>query len=94
MTPRRLPYVIRRLGQICLATASIFVNCIFFGGSTHQTLSARLYVERRQRPRLYKAVDATFYFLLGEAGHCKNARDSEVEWAFKVLARNAEPDSD
>lgn len=81
MTPRRLPYALYRLSEMLIAVASRFVNAAILGGSTHQTISARAYVEGWAARRIINRV----FFWQGD--HCRRAWELEIEHARKTLKR-------
>lgn len=72
------------------------VNALFFGGSMHQTLSARAHVEARNDPaweRLERRID--WLARRWESRHCALAWAEEVARARRVIERDErtrEPD--
>lgn len=88
MMPRPV-YIAWRVAESLGQVASRFVNAVFFGGSTRQSVSARAYVENwpKGRPR----IDAFFRNLpfWWEEDHCSNAWAAEVDDARKTLDRNS-----
>lgn len=78
----RLLYILYRVAEMFISLLSRFINAAFFGGSTHQTTSARAYVEGWSARR--KLINALFFW---EKDHCKKAWEREVEEARKTLKR-------
>lgn len=81
-------YILYRLAESLLASLSRFGNAAFFAGSTHQTISARCWIEGQQSPkwaRRRRLVDALFFF---QPEHCRGAWEAEVSNASKTLERN------
>jgi len=75
-------YILYRLGESLLSSLSRFCNAAFLGGSTHQTISARAFIERASCPgwaRRRCIIDALFFF---QPDHCR--------WAWEIAVRNAE----
>lgn len=87
----RLLYV---WGEIVYFTLSLFSRCLnalVFGGSMHQTLSARTHIEARHCPvwkRREKFINHLFFW---EEDHCAAAWHDEVARARKTLIRNGDP---
>lgn len=79
--PRGL-YILYRVAEMLVSLVSRFINAAVFGGSTHQTLSARAYIE--PWPRLHRIINAVFFW---QDDHCRWAWENEVEEARKTLAR-------
>lgn len=73
--------VVESLGQV----ATRFVNAAMFGGSTHQSTSARAHIE--QWPKGRARIDR-FFRLFGQADHCAVSWAFEVDDARKTLALN------
>lgn len=79
--PRPL-YIAYRVAEMLVSLVSRFLNAAIFGGSTHQTLSARAHIESWSlRKRLINAI----FFWQGD--HCEWAWRREVEEARKTLER-------
>jgi len=79
--PRPL-YILYRLAEMLVSILSRIINAVFFGGSTHQTTSARAHIE--PWPRRKRIINALFFW---QADHCKWAWEREVEEARKTLER-------
>jgi hypothetical protein len=85
----RFVYVACHVAYFTASLGSRAVNAIFFGGSMHQTLSARAHVEGRVCPRwrrMEQRIDRLFAIF--ERDHCANGWAAEVERAIKTLERN------
>jgi hypothetical protein len=70
-----------------IAAGSRVVNAAVFGGSTHQTTSARAFIDGMSDPKWAKrqrAIDTAFWF---QPNHCKTAWLQEVAAAQKTLER-------
>jgi hypothetical protein len=80
-------YILARFAEMLIAAGSRVINAAVFGGSTHQTTSARAFIDgitdakwaKRQR-----AIDRVFFF---QPDHCERAWAAEVTAAHKTLAR-------
>lgn len=79
--PRPL-YIAYRVAEMLVSLFSRFLNAAVFGGSTHQTLSARAFIE--PWPRLRRFINALFFW---QDNHCRIAWQREVENARKTLQR-------
>ena len=75
-------YILYRVFEMLVSLVSRFLNATFFGGSTHQTLSARCYIE--PLPRTGEFVNALFFW---QDNHIKWAWEREVKEAKKTLER-------
>lgn len=84
MMPRAL-YILYRVAEMIVSLLSRFLNAALFGGSTHQTLSARAHVEWGRKWGVLRITINTIFFW--QADHCKWAWQQEVEGAQKTLAR-------
>jgi hypothetical protein len=90
MIRTRLPaaiYILARFAEMLIAAGSRVVNAAVFGGSTHQTLSARAFIDGMTSPKWAKrqrAIDTAFWF---QPNHCKTAWQNEVDAAMKTLER-------
>jgi len=78
----RACYILYRVAEMFVSLLSRFMNAAFFGGSTHQTTSARAYVEGWNTRR--KLINAIFFW---EEDHCRFAWEREVMEAQKTLDR-------
>lgn len=81
--PRPL-YALWRLGEAIGAATSRAINGGLLGGSNHQSISARAYVEAGWE-KWQRRIDALFFL---RPGHCERAWASEVIHARKVLRVN------
>lgn len=79
--PRPL-YIAYRVAEMAVSLFSRFINAAFFGGSTHQTTSARAHIE--PWPRRKRFINAIFFW---QDDHCEWAWLREVEEARKALER-------
>ena len=80
-------YILARFAEMLIAAGSRVLNAAVFGGSTHQTLSARAFIDGMSSPKWAKrqrAIDTAFWF---QPNHCKTAWLQEVDAARKTLAR-------
>lgn len=91
--PRPL-YITYRLFEMLVGLMSRGLNASIFGGSTHQTLSARSFIEGRTDPvwaRRRDRIDWLFAWqktLLGhDTPHCEFEAIREVENALKTLEK-------
>jgi hypothetical protein len=72
-----------------IAAGSRVLNAAVFNGSTHQTLSARAFIEGMSDPKWARrrvVIDSVFWF---QQGHCEKSWMAEVANAHKTLARAA-----
>lgn len=79
--PRPL-YILYRVAEMMVSLVSRFINAAFLGGSTHQTTSARAFIEGW--PRVQRWINRLFFW---QANHCEWAWRREVEEARKTLER-------
>jgi len=90
MIRTRLPaaiYILARFAEMLIAAGSRVINAAVFGGSTHQTVSARAFIDGQTDPKWAKrqrAIDAVFWFM---QDHCEGAWAAEVDAARKTLDR-------
>ena len=87
---RRVRYAASQSFIGIVALLSRVFNALLFGGSAHQSISARAYVESHRKPiwgQRRKWIDRAFS--LFEADHCFNAWIQEVERARKTLRLNS-----
>jgi hypothetical protein len=80
-------YILARFAEMLIAAGSRVVNAAVFGGSTHQTTSARAFIDGMSSPKWAKrqrAIDTAFWF---QPNHCKTAWQQEVDAARKTLER-------
>jgi hypothetical protein len=75
-------YIVYRIAAMFVSLLSRFINAAFLGGSTHQTTSARAYVEDWGFGR--RLINVLFFW---EEDHCKKAWENEVREAKKILKR-------
>jgi hypothetical protein len=79
--PRPL-YIAYRFAEMLVSIISRTINAVFFGGSTHQTTSARAFIE--PWPRRHRFINALFFW---QDDHCRWAWEREVDQARKTLER-------
>ena len=90
MKVSRLPrpiYIIVRTAEMIISTVSRAINAAVFDGSTHQTTSARAYIDGQTNAKWAKRrnmIDCVFWFT---PNHCANAWAAEVEAAKKTLLK-------
>lgn len=84
MLPRmpRAVYILYRVAEMLVSLMSRFINATLFGGSTHQTTSARAHIE--PWPIRRRIINAVFFW---QDDHCLWAWEREVEAARKTLDR-------
>jgi hypothetical protein len=58
------------------------INCIVFLGHHDQTISARVYVNRARWPRLYRALNAIFFW---QDDHCYESHIADVLFAMDLV---------
>jgi len=75
-------YILYRVFEMLISLVSRFLNATFFGGSTHQTLSARCYIE--PLPWTGELINALFFW---QENHIKWAWEREVAEAERTLRR-------
>jgi len=83
-------YILARFAEMLIAAGSRVLNAAVFGGSTHQTVSARAFIDGQAIPKWAKrrdVIDRVFFF---QPGHCEKSWISEVANAHKTLARAAQ----
>jgi len=81
-------YVLARFAEMLIAAGSRVLNAAVFGGSTHQTLSARAFIDGMSSPKWARRRDRIDWFLAWyEADHCQRAWQQEVDAARKTLDR-------
>jgi hypothetical protein len=81
MLPRPL-YIAYRVAEMSVSLFSRFLNAAFLSGSTHQTTSARAYIE--PMPRLQIFINFLFFW---QDNHCKRAWQLEIKAAKKTLEK-------
>lgn len=80
-------YVILRFGEALFASLSRLLNAGLLGGSTHQTTSARAYIDGQTDPvwlNRRRLIDRLFFLA---PNHCERMWEAEVHGAFKTLQR-------
>ena len=80
-------YILARFAEMLIAAGSRVLNAAVFGGSTHQTVSARAFIDGQTSPKWAKRrviIDRLFWF---QSDHCATAWAAEVLAARKTLAR-------
>jgi len=81
-------YIVLRTIEASGEIASRFINAACFGGSTHQSVSARAYLEW---PEWAQWINRLFFW---QADHCAEAWASEVANARRTLEMNGEKTCD
>lgn len=76
----RALYIVYRIFEMLVSIASRAFNAAILGGSTHQTTSARFYIENW--PRGQRFTNAVFFW---EQNHCKLAWEIELYHAKRTL---------
>ena len=71
-------YVLARFAEMLIAAGSRVLNAAVFGGSTHQTTSARAHIDGKTDPKWARRRDRIDWFL---------AWQNEVDAARKTLDR-------
>ena len=80
-------YILARFAEMLISSGSRVINAAVFGGSTHQTTSARAYIDGKTNAkwaRRRSIIDRVFWFT---PNHCESAWIVEVEAARKTLSR-------
>ena len=80
-------YILARFAEMLIAAGIRVLNAAVFGGSTHQTTSARAFIDGLTDPKWamrQRAIDRVFFF---QPGHCERAWVAEVANAHKTLER-------
>jgi len=81
-------YILARFAEMLIAAGSRVLNAAVFGGSTHQTTSARAHIDGKTDPKWARRRDRIDRFLAWyEADHCQRAWQNEVDAARKTLDR-------
>lgn len=86
-------YIAARVAEMLVSLGSRALNAFCFGGSTHQTTSARSFIDGLTDPvwaARQRKIDALFFFHKDENGrrnHCEWSWGREVENARKTLER-------
>lgn len=63
------------------------INAVLLGGHHDQTVSARCYVNRYERPWAYLRVGIDWFAfkVFKQQEHCKKSHEADVQWAQEVL---------
>jgi len=80
-------YILARFAEMLISSGSRVINAAVFGGSTHQTTSARAYIDGQTNAKWAKRrnmIDRVFWFT---PNHCASAWAAEVEAAKKTLLK-------
>jgi len=81
-------YILARFAEMVISSNSRLFNAAVFGGSTHQTTSARAFIDGKTDPEWARRRDRIDWFLAWyEADHCQRAWQQEVDAARKTLDR-------
>jgi hypothetical protein len=83
----RTLYVLRRFCNMIISSVSRLINALFYGGSTHQTLSSRAYIEGKTDPKWAKRRDFIDFLFWFQKDHCKLSWASDVAEAELTLMR-------
>lgn len=86
---RRACYVAYEVGYFLISLLSRIHNTVFYGGSMHQTYSARCHIRALEGSMVWRErerrVNRIFFW---QKDHCREAWQAEVARALKTLARN------
>ena len=83
----RIVHVLREIVYALGSLTSRTINAVVFGGSMHQTLSARAYVESYRDARWARRrrwIDAAFFL---RSDHCRRYWQAEVDRARRTLSK-------
>jgi len=81
-------YILARFAEMILSSVSRVWNAALYKGSTHQTTSARAFIDGLTDPEWARRRDRIDWaFSWYEADHCKAAWLQEVEATRKTLDR-------
>ena len=83
-------HVLWEVGYFLISLVSRIINASVYGGSMHQTLSARAHIEARTDDKWAgreRRINRIFFW---QSGHCARAWLSEVTRARKTLQRNGD----
>ena len=81
-------YIFARFAEMVISSNSRLFNAAIFGGSTHQTTSARAFIDGKTDPEWARRRDRIDWWLAWyEADHCQRAWQQEVDAARKTLDR-------
>jgi hypothetical protein len=83
-------HVTYEVGYFMASLASRTVNATIYGGSMHQTLSARAHIEARSDAEWAKRERRINRVFFWQADHCAQSWLSEVTRARKTLQRNGD----
>lgn len=84
---RNVAYVLGHIAYFLASLGSRTVNAALFGGSMHQTLSARAHIEGRTDAR-WRRREAGINRLFLDPNHCAEGWCGEVDRARKTLEQN------
>lgn len=80
-------YILLRFAEMLISAGSRLLNAAVFGGSTHQTTSARSYIDGKTDPKWARRRDCIDFVFFYPPCHCKRSWGKEVSDARKTLAR-------
>lgn len=83
-------HVAYEIGFYLASIASRTINASFYGGSMHQTLSARAHIEARTNARWKQIEGRINRLFFWQKDHCAKSWDSEVSRAWKTIERNGD----
>lgn len=87
---RQTAHIVYEVSFYLIALISRVANAAFYGGSVHQTLSARTHIEARTDAAWAKRERRINRLFFWQDGHCAGAWLSEVTRARKTLQRNGD----
>lgn len=85
---QQIRHVAYEVAYFLVSIISRMINATLYGGSMHQTLSARAHIEgviNEEWGRRADRIDRLFFW---EEDHCAQAWAGEVERAWKTIQRN------
>jgi hypothetical protein len=83
-------HVAYEVGYFLISLGSRVINATIYGGSMHQTLSARAHIEARTKTEWAAREDRIDRLIFWQDEHCARAWASEVTRARKTLQRNGD----
>lgn len=82
-------HVAYEVGVYLIALPSRMVNAVFYGGSIHQSLSARSHIEARTSEEWRRRAARINRLFPWQEDHCARAWAGELDRAMKTVARNS-----
>ena len=83
-------HVAYEVGYFLISLVSRIINATIYGGSMHQTLSARAWIDARTDAKWAKRARRINRLFWWQQNHCESAWISEVKRARKTLQRNGD----